>query len=233
MRVAELMTKDPVTVQAETTLAEVAGLMEKHHINGLPVIDSANRLIGIVTQGDLLRRPELGTDRQPVSRLTAFFLPSRVADDYVHTHGRHASEVMTADPISMSPETELAEAASVMTAKHLRCLPVLRDLALVGVISRSDILRALATRLIGPVPASDAAIRAEILQTLAREKWAPRTGISVNVKDSIVNLEGAIFNDSERRAVIVIAENAQGVKQVNDNMIYVDPGSGMAFSGTM
>jgi CBS domain-containing protein len=113
MRVADLMTKDPLTVRAETSLAEVAGLMEKHNFNGLPVVDSENGLIGMITQGDLLRRPELGTDQRQVNWLTAFLLPSRMEDDYVHTHGRHVSEVMTANPIFVSPDTGLPELAEL------------------------------------------------------------------------------------------------------------------------
>ena len=233
MHVGELMTKDPVTVRGETSLAEVAGLLDKHHLNGLPVIDSTNGLIGIVTQGDLLRRPELGTDRRHVSWLTAFLLPSREEDDFVHTHGRHVSEVMTQNPICVSPDTELAELAGIMTSKHVKCLPVMRDTVLVGVISRSDIIRALAGKLVGTVSSSDETIKNDILNTLARQHWAPKAGLRIDVKASIVNLEGVIYSDSERRAVNVIAENAQGVKHVNDHLVFVDAGSGMAFPGMM
>jgi CBS domain-containing protein len=233
MRVAELMTKDPVTVRGETSLTDVAALMNEHHINGMPVIDDANQLIGMITQGDLLRRPELGTDRQHVSWLTDFFLRSRVEDDYVHTHGRHVSEVMTADPVFVSSDTELAEVAELMTQKHLKCLPVMGDSVLFGVISRSDIIRALAARLIETGASSDETIKSGILNTLAREDWAPKSGIRVEVKAGVVNLEGMIFSDSERRAVTVVAENAPGVKQVNDHLVYVDAASGMAFPETM
>lgn len=233
MRVAELMTKDPVTVRERTSLADVAGLMTKHHVNGLPVIDDENALIGIITQGDLLRRPELGTDGKRTNWLTDFFLRSRVEDDYVHTHGRHAGEVMTPMPDFVSPESELAEAAALMTRKHFKCLPVLAGAVLVGVISRSDLIRALALNLIETAVSPDDTIRREILATLSREKWAPKSGIRIAVKDSVVDLAGVIFSDSERRAVIVIAENTAGVSHVNDHLVYVDPGSGMAFPATM
>jgi CBS domain-containing protein len=233
MRVAELMTIDPITVRGETSLADVASLMDKHHINGLPVIDNENALVGIITQGDLLRRPELGTDRQHVSWFTDFFLRSRVEDDFVHTHGRHVSEVMTPKPDVVSPDSALSEVAELMTRKHFRCLPVVRNAVLVGVISRSDLVRSLAAKLTGATEASDDNIRRNILSSLEREQWAPQTGIHIEVEAGIVNLEGVVFSDSERRAVIVIAENAPGVKHVNDHLVYVDAGSGMAFPETM
>jgi CBS domain-containing protein len=233
MRVAELMTKDPITARGETGLAEVASLLDKHHLNGLPVVDRSNRLVGIITQGDLLRRPELGTDLRHTRWLTAFLLPSRVEDDYVHTHGRHVSDVMTENPICVSPDTELAEVAELMTTKHLKCLPVMRGSLLVGVISRSDMIRALAGRLVGIGVSSDETIKSDILSSLAREHWAPKAGLRIDVKASVVNLEGVIYSDSERRAVNVIAENVPGVTHVNDHLVYVDVGSGMAFPGMM
>jgi CBS domain-containing protein len=233
MRVAELMTKDPATVRGETSLTEVAALMEKHHFNGFPVVDGSNGLIGIITQGDLLCRPELGTDRRHINWLTAFLLPSRVEDDYVHTHGRHVSEVMTQNPVCVSPDTQLAELAGLMTVKHLKCLPVMRDSVLVGVISRSDIIRALAVKLAGTGESTDETIKNDILNSLAREHWAPKADLHIEVEASIVNLEGVVYSDSQRRAVNVIAENAPGVKRVNDHLVYLDGGSGMAFPGMM
>lgn len=233
MHVVELMTKDPVTVWGETSLADAAGLMDQHHINGLPVLNTANRLIGMITQGDLLRRPELGTDQKHTSWLSEFFLKSRLEDDYVHTHGRHVSEVMTPNPKFVSPESDLAEVAALMTEKRMKSLPVVRDTVLVGVISRSDIIRALAGKLLsladssGAEGASDEAIKNAILSNMAREKRMPKPGIRIEVKGGVVNLEGVTLSDSERRMIIVIAENTSRVKQVNDHLVNVDPALGM------
>jgi len=233
MQVVELMTRNPVTVLADTTLVAVAGLLAQHHINGLPVVDAAGRLIGIVTQGDLLRRAELGTDRKSTFWLTDFLMPSRVQNDYVHTHGRHVREVMTPNPDFVSPDSGLAEVAALMTQKRFRCLPVLEDGVLVGVISRSDLVRALAGELLGAAAASkagafsDAAIGQDILRRIAAEKWLPQSGIRVAVAAGTVSLEGIIFSDSERRAVRVLAENTPGVKAVNDHLVFVDAATGM------
>ncbi len=232
MRVVELMTKDPINVWGNTTLADAARLMDQHHINGLPVLDEKNRLIGIITQGDLLRRPELGTEQQHTSWLAEFFLRSRLEDDYVHTHGRQVSEVMTPDPDFVSPDNELAEAAALMTKKHMKTLPVVRDTVLVGVITRTDIVRALAAKLISPTvsgieDAADKTIKTNILHAIAAKKWMPQTGIRVEVNAGIVDLEGVILSDSERRLAMVIAENTAGVQHVNDHLVYVDTATGM------
>jgi predicted transcriptional regulator len=138
------------------------------------------------------------------------------------------AELMKKDPVTVWAETSLADVAS-LTDKHFKCVPVVHDGVLVGVIGRSDLVRALASRFFGPAKASDEAIRSDILSIMARENWLPRTGIRIEVKAGIVDLEGIILSDSERRVVTVIAENAPGVKHVHDHLVYVDAGSGMPF----
>jgi CBS domain-containing protein len=230
MIVADLMTKNPVTVLPETSLADAARMMLANRISGLPVLDAAGTLVGVVTEGDLLRRPELGTDGEPPSWLKTFLVPAALAADYVRTHGRHVSEVMTASPLSVTPETSLSAVAEIMRRKRIKRLPVLENGALVGVISRANLLGALARRLIetGEAP-TDKAIGDYIGAELARERWAPKTGIRIGVHGRAVTLEGVIFSDEEHRAVRVIAENAPGVKEIHDHLMFVDPGSGMAF----
>jgi CBS domain-containing protein len=232
MIVADLMTRSPATVLPETSLADAARIMIARKVSGLPVVDKAGHLSGIITEGDLLRRPELGTEGSQPSWLKTFLMPSALAADYARTHGRHVSEVMTKNPICVTPQTDLTEVTEKMRAKRIKRLPVLEGGALVGVISRSDLLRALALKLIETHgKPSDGTISEYILGELARERWAPQSGIRVNVTGNVVNLEGVIFSDNERQAVKVIAENAPGVKEVHDNLVYIDPGSGMAFPG--
>jgi len=211
-------------------VADAARIMLANHVSGLPVLDEQERLVGIVTEGDLLRRAELGTDGKPAGWLKAFLLPSSAASDYVHTHCRHVSGVMSHNPVFVAPDTELTEVSELMLRKHIKRLPVLEDARLVGVISRSDLLRVLARKLLEmPEPASDEAIGLYIKSELGAAHWAPRSGIRIAVKDRVVALEGVIFSDEERQAVVVIAENAPGVKGVQDQLTFVDPGSGMAF----
>ncbi len=233
MIVSELMFRDVVSVEPETSLADAARMMLARHISGLPVVDRAGRLVGMVTEGDLLCRSELATDGKQAGWFRTFFMPGSLASDYVRSHGRHVSEVMTPDPISVSPETPLSEVADIMRGKRVKRLPVLDGGRLVGVIGRTDLLRVLALKLI-EVPAGEAtdeSIGAYIKEALVHESWAPHSGVRVQVRDHVVNLEGAIFSDAERRAVKVVAENAPGVKEIHDNLYFVDPGSGMAFPG--
>ncbi len=229
MLVSELMSKTVVTVEPDTTLADAARIMLDRRISGLPVVDRAGNLVGIITEGDLIRRPELDTAGESPSWLKSFLMPSSLAADYARTHGRHVSEVMTRNPVCVGPDTRLGDTAALMRRQRIKTLPVLDGARLVGIIARTDLLRALSLKLIATQPKiTDKAIGDHILAALARERWAPKYGIRVHVDDQVVDLEGIIFSDDERQAVRVIAENAPGVKQVRDNLAFVDPGSGMA-----
>ena len=223
MNVRSLMSHNALSVLPVTTVADAARIMLANRVTGLPVLDPEGKLVGIITEGDLLRRAELGTEGKQPGWLKAFLIPSSAAADYV-------SEVMTRNPLWVTPETELAEAANLMLKKHIKRLPVLDAGKLTGVISRTDLLRLLARRLIAqPADCTDEAITAYITHEIRHARWAPRSGIKIDVKDKIVNVEGTIFSDEERAAIICIAENAPGVKDVQDHLTYVDPGSGLAF----
>jgi CBS domain-containing protein len=231
MIIRDLMTEKLVTVRPETSLAEAAGLMLSRRLSGLLVVDDAGRLAGVVTEGDLLRRAELGTEGEAPNWLEVFLMPGRLAADYVKTHGRKVSEVMTADPVCVAAGDALTVAAAAMRKYGVKRLPVMADGFPVGVISRFDLLAALVPLLARDVAAqpSDADICADIEAALTRETWAPKSGIRVSVKAGVVDLAGVIMSDGERQAVRVIAENVFGVVSVTDNMVFVDPGSGMAF----
>jgi CBS domain-containing protein len=229
MFVSDLMKTEIISVLPENTLADAARLMLARHVGGLPVLE-AGRLVGIVTEGDLLRRVELGTAENPHNWLKTFFAPASLAKEYVHTHGRFVRDVMTADPISVTPETPLGEVADLMCTKHFKRLPVLSQHRLVGVISRTDMLAILARRLLDTgEPRTETQIKDHIITTLATEKWAPKSGIRVNVTGNSVHLEGAVFNAEEQHAIRVIAETTPGVKDVQDDLVFIDPTSGLSF----
>lgn len=233
MKVSEVMTRNAICVQPRTTVVDAARIMLANHVSGLPVLDEEGALVGVVTEGDMLRRSEIGTEGEQAGWLKALLQPAAVAADYVATHSRHVSGVMTHSPIFVTPETSLEEVANLLLRKRIKRLPVLENNKLVGVVSRADLLRVLTAQLIKTEDGgSDEEILANIKTEIAKAKWAPKSGLRVEVKDKIVTLEGTIFSDEERRAVITIAENVPGVKDVKDNLVFVDPGSGLAFPAT-
>src|ERR1700735_5107368 len=178
MDVAALMSTNIVSVLPSTTLADAVRIMLAHHVSGLPVLESDGTLVGMITEGDLLRRTELESEGKRPSWLKAFLMPTAVAADYVATHGRRVSEVMTPHPIHVSPATNLAEASRLMLHKHVKRLPVLEAGRMVGIVSRADILQALARKLIDmPEERSDEEIGAYIKNELAHARWAPKSSI--------------------------------------------------------
>jgi CBS domain-containing protein len=228
MFVSELMKYETASVAPGTTLADAARIMITQHISGLPVVED-ERLVGVITEGDLMCRIEIGTDEKKRSWIKTFFLPGSVAGDYVRTHGRFVRDVMTTPAISVSPDTALADAANLMCDHHIKRLPVVWSDKLVGVISRSDLLCSLARHLVQTNdPFSEVDIRRHILATLDSENWAPKTGITIKVADGVVDLDGVVISDNQRRAIRVIAETTPGVNQVRDHLVFVDPTSGIS-----
>ena len=228
MNASDVMTRNILSVRPDAVIAEAIRLMLDNRISGLPVLDETGRLVGILTEGDLLRRGETGTERHRPRWLEILMGPGRLAEEYVRTHGRRIAEVMTRDPVSVSPDTPLAEIVALMERHRIKRVPVLDGDAPVGILSRADLLRGLAGALAeAPVAAaSDEEIHERILAELARAAWVPRDGISITVENGIVDLNGVILDEKEREAVRVAAENVPGVKAVEDHLVWVEPVSG-------
>jgi CBS-domain-containing membrane protein len=230
MNVADIMTRPVISVTPATTIAEAARLMLQHRISGLPVVDADGRVVGIVTEGDLLRRAETGTERRRARWLEFLVAPGRLATDYAHAHARKVGEVMSPAVVSVAPQDSLAEVVQRMERHRVKRLPVIEAGRLVGIVSRANLVRALVHNL-PKRPASaaapgDAAIRQSILDEISRQPWGPRASVDVRVEDGVVELHGSIIDERERTALIVLAENTPGVKQVVDHLIWVEPVSG-------
>jgi CBS domain-containing protein len=229
MNAAEIMTRDLVTIGRGASLGDAIRLMLDYRVSGLPVVDEAGRLVGILTEGDLLRRGETGTQRQRRPWLEFLLGPGRLAEDYVKTHGRRVEEVMTRAVESIRPDTAVTELVQLMERRRIKRLPVLDGERLVGIVSRADLMRAVAQILDRgeTVPSGDETIRERVLAELAKAQgWAPRSGVNVRVEDGVVELTGAIFEEKERAALRVAAENTPGVKHVVDRLVWVEPVSG-------
>lgn len=227
MRAHQVMTHNLITVTPETSIADAANTMLTHHISGLPVVDASGDLVGIVSEGDFLRRSEIGTQRKRPRWLQFFTSPGRVANDFVTESGRKVEDVMTRDPITVQEETRLEDLVALMERRGIKRLPVMRNGKLVGIVTRSNLLRAVAG-LAKEVPdptADDDHIRARLQRILDAADWRP-IGLQLSVRNGVVHLHGLIGDDRARRAAVVACENAEGVKEVHDHICLVDTWSG-------
>jgi CBS-domain-containing membrane protein len=230
MIASDVMTRNVISVPPDATIADAVELMLERGISGLLVVDASGMLVGIVTEGDLLRRDELGTQRRRSWWLRLLASPGRQAADFTRAHGRKVTDVMTHDVLSVAASAPLTDIVALMEEHRVKRVPVLDGDHVVGVVSRADLLRALsvAARERHETVADDRTMREHILDTLAHETWAPRTTLNVTVVKGVVDLWGTISNDQERRAICVIAENTPGVTKVIDHLVFVE-----AYTGTV
>lgn len=228
MRAHQIMTWPVITVSPETTIVDAANLMLRRHISGLPVVDSNGEVVGVVSEGDFIRRSEIGTERKRGRWLSFILGPGKSATDFVQEHGRRVAEVMTRDPLTITADTAMPEIVEMMEKNNVKRLPVLADGKLVGIVTRANLLQAVASLAAGvPDPsADDDQIRAQIIAALEDKDWCP-FGLSVIVNDGVAHLSGVITEESARAAAIVAAENVDGVKKVHDHLCWVDALSGM------
>jgi CBS domain-containing protein len=228
MQVSQAMSTKVITIQPDASIAEAIDLMLGSHVSGLPVVDREGTLVGLLSEGDLLRRAELGTQKPRARWIEVLLGPGKAAETYVQTHGRKVEELMTADPIAIAPGADLSEAVDLLNRHKIKRLPVTLEGRVVGILTRADLLRALAKLLPAEregVP--DAAIRSSILSQLEAQAWAPTALIEIGVRDGIVTLSGTILDDRERAALRVIAENTPGVRSVEDQLTWTAPISGI------
>ncbi len=228
MNAADVMTRNVVSVGRDTPLREAIGLMLDKQISGLPVVDDGGKLVGILTEGDLLRRRETGTERHRRHWLEMLIGPGRMAGEYVRTHARRVGEIMTHEVVAVEEDTPLDEVVRLMEHHRIKRVPVLYRGSLLGIVSRADLLRAVADAIDRENAAvgNDDDIRERILAELAKAPWAPREGLTIDVRDGVAYLDGVIFDEKEREALRVAAENVPGVKAVKDHLVWVEPVSG-------
>ena len=228
MRAHQIMTRSVVTVSPETTIVDAANLMLQRHVSGLPVVDTGGKLVGIVSEGDFIRRSEIGTGRKRGRWLRFILGPGKSASDFVHEHGRKVSEVMTSSPLTITEDTSLAEIVELMEKNHVKRLPVVRGENIVGIVSRANLLQAVASlaREVPDPTADDDHIRSRIIDALEKNDWCP-FGLNVVVRDGIVHLSGVITEEHARQAAIVAAETVEGVRKVHDHLCWVDSMSGI------
>ncbi|EEP0997563.1 CBS domain-containing protein [Salmonella enterica] len=236
MTAADVMTATPITVHEDTPIIEVVNLLLNLHISGLPVVNTEGKMIGIVTEGDLLRRSELGTGiKRP--HWKAFFLnPGTLARDYIQSHALYAGEIMTASPLTVCPDMPLDGVISLMENHGIKRVPVVDDSDnLTGIITRADILKALRSMLHrNPNPGNyrnlrseDESVRKEILDKINCQPWAPRNTVRITVTNGVVDIYGTILNENIRQALIILIEETTDCKHIRDHLIFIEPVTGL------
>jgi CBS domain-containing protein len=218
MRAADVMTTEVVSVTPETSILSAAQLMLEHHVSGLPVLDAKGMLVGMISEGDLMHRREIGTDNPHKSWWLALVSGTSDAQQYVKAHARSVADVMSPDVISVEEHMPLRDIANVLETFHIKRVPVVREGVVVGVVSRANLVQALASQY-EPVPAqpdnSDSEIRRQLLEEMKGHAWAFLER-NIVVTDGVVHLWG--YRPPEQvRAMRVAAEGISGVKGVEDH----------------
>jgi CBS domain-containing protein len=234
MQASEVMTRTIVSIGRNAPIRDAIRLMLDNKVSGLPVVDAGGKLIGILTEGDLLHRSEIATEKHHWRWLEFLLGPGRMASEYVRTHGRVVGELMTREVVTVGIDAPLGDIVALMEHHHVKRLPVMDDGKLAGIVSRADLLAALGKALDAQeLPAvSDEDIRARVLDELEKVDWAPRDGLTIAVANGVVELSGVVFDEHEREALRVAAENIPGVKGISDRLIWVEPVSGTVVEAT-
>ncbi|MDR6412968.1 CBS domain-containing protein [Paraburkholderia terricola] len=219
MRASDVMTTNVISVSPDMTVREVARIFVDNRISGAPVLGPGGDVVGMISEGDLLRRSEIGTDERTRTSWLDLWSADHEARDYVKTHGAKVRDVMTAEVLSVRPDTPLGEVAGILETRRIKRVPVMMAGQLVGIVSRANLVQALAS--VPDEPASDVAlpdgeIRAMLMGELAGRKWA-FAGRNIVVSDGVVHLWGVFQSTEAVDAVRVAAQNIPGVKGVEDH----------------
>ena len=222
MRAIDVMTDQVITVRENATVSEVARLLAKYGISAVPVVDGANHVIGMVSEGDLLHRAETGTERRRAWWLDMLASTDQLARDYIKSHAETVKDVMTRDVISVTDTTPVADIAVLLETRGIKRVPVLRNGKLIGIVSRANLIQALAMTVTEPAAGSandnDLAIREKLLAELETQKWAEVSPANVTVKDGVVHLWNSYVSDHEKQALLIAARSIPGVRGIEDHM---------------
>ncbi len=234
MKASDVMTRTVITIKEHASVAEALRLMLGKAVSGLPVVDGNDQLVGIITEGDLLRRAELATGRH-ISRWKNLFGSWFAANEYVRTHARSVGSVMTREILCITEDTPLPTLVQIMEEGHVKRLPVTKDGKVIGIVSRRDVLQPLSALVGKPLAgcASDAGILQQIQRELAAQPWNPRQNLRVEVADGVVILSGTVSGFEQRDALQVLIENVAGVREIRDQLLVLDPFVGTAIVSPM
>ena len=221
MKASEVMATNVVTAHPHTTVKEIAELMVKHRISGVPVVDAGGKLVGILSETDLLHRAETGTEKRRKWWLGAFVDSDRLAREYAASHAHKAADIMTTTVITVDANTDLGDVADLLERKSLKRVPVLRDGKLIGMITRGDLVRAFVARqsaAAAAVPSDDKALLEAVHERMRREAWLDTSLINVIVVRGAAELSGFAGSADQRRALRLLVEDTPGITRVDDRL---------------
>jgi CBS domain-containing protein len=219
MRARDVMVSPVVTVKPSSSVQEAAKILLARRISALPVVDNDGKLVGIVSEGDLMHRVEAETERPRSWWLHIVSGNGTLATEYAKAHARKVGDVMTREVVTASPETPLSEIAVLLEEHGIKRVPIVENGQLVGLVSRANLIQAVANpRTHLEVPLSDAKIRDNLLTHLRSQPWAHTGLLNVSVTDGVVDLWGMTYSDVERKAIRIAAETTAGVRAVNDHL---------------
>ncbi len=228
MKAADVMVSNVITVGVNASIGEVAAILLNNHISAAPVVNEKGGLVGIVSEGDLIRRPEIGTAKRHSWWLELISNKWASATEYIKSHSRKVADVMTRDVITAKPDTPLGDIASMLERNRIKRVPIVEGGRLVGLVSRANILQALASatkKLSSLTTATDSELRKKVQSRLAAEPWRP-TMLTVTVQDGTVDLWGLVHSVEEKKAAQLATEATPGVRAVVNNIIVQRVGHG-------
>jgi len=228
MKAEDVMVSTVITVGVNASIGEVAAILLNNHISAAPVVDEKGELVGIVSEGDLMRRPEIGTTKRHSWWLELISNKWGSATEYIKSHSRKVADVMTRDLITAKPDTPLGDIAGLLERNQIKRVPIVEGGKLVGIVSRANILQALSSatrKLPSLMTADDSELRRKVVSQMASEPWRP-TMLTVTVQDGTVDLWGLVHSVEQKKAAQFAAETTPCVRAVVNN-IFVQPiGSG-------
>ena len=221
MKASDVMVREVITTHPQASVSEVAKLLVDYDLSAVPVVDDEERVVGVISEADLLRREELGSEKIRPWWLEAITPAAALAKEFAQSHGKRVEEVMSSQVISATEDASLSEIASLLEKHRIKRVPILKNRKLVGVVSRSNLVQALASAKPDRVTAAenDHMVRAEILARLAEQHWTDFGGRNITVVQGVAHLWGVVGSPSERKALVALAEGVPGVADVRDEMI--------------
>ena len=223
MKALDVMVRDVVTIKPDDPVAEAVRLLAEHDVSALPVVDNNENVVGVISEADLLHREEIGTEKHRPWWLEAVTPASTLAGEFAKSHRRRVEEVMSTDVVSAAEDTPLGEIATILERHRIKRVPILRGGKLVGIVSRSNLIQALASSRApaggGAGADADRKIRSELLDRLGHQDWTDFGQRNVIVNSGIVHLWGLVGSQEEHKALVALAEGVPGVVSVSDEMI--------------